>query len=180
METIKYRPITANTPIEQNPKPKINRYQKLDELFSYIKLKVEALLWILVFAFIYHKTEIVKEIFTNPKISHGFLLVFKVTVGINFVCCLYVLYITYYLKIKNYDEYSTFITPVAAVSVLISFFSFIVVIFPIYGFKSFLIAPFLSFGFMMISHFIPFKGELNTLTLFLIFLGLIYFGYHFY
>ena len=83
-----------------------------------------------------------------------------------------------YLGYKDYEDYSPRITHLGSACMLISFLSLIIATYPIYKAWSLLIVPILCFGFMMLAHFIPFDGKLNTFIIFTAFGLLCWHFYH--
>lgn len=147
---------------------------------EYVRMKAEAAVWVAIFLYTFHKSQFVKQLLTNPRVTQPFLTLFSVCLGVNLSVTIFILYLTYARGIRDYESYSPNITPFAAVSGLIGFLSLLVAVFPVYGFLSFVVVPALTFGLFMFSAFIPFKGELNVFCLFGLMGFLAYAGLHWY
>lgn len=177
MSKVPYESVNTTDSVNLGPK----KYRNPDNDWTdYLKQKIEAGVWVAVFLFTFDRSQIVKQLFTNERVTRPFLIIFLTCLGINFSVTLFILYLNYAKGIRNYEEYSSAITPMSATAGFIGFLSFIVAIFPVYGFLSLVIVPVLAFGIMMFSAFIPFRGELNVFFLFLIMLLLVYVGYYWY
>jgi hypothetical protein len=162
---------------ENDEIPKASPQQQLSDTWSYIRTKIEALVWITIFLFVFERTKIVKELFNNPKINELFLTIFITAFGINFAIILFVSLVVPYLGYQKYEDYSPHITPFGSVVMAVGFFSLIIAIYPVYGLWSLLIVPILGMGFLMFAHFIPLHGNANSLVLFCIFTGLLVYGW---
>lgn len=180
MKRVQYHQVEKEKENEKMIDPRENIHKKTLEWSNYIKCKIEAGIWVILFLFTFHKTEFVKQLLTNSRVTKTFLTVFFVCFGINIAICVFILVLTLVLKFRDYEEYSPLITPFSAVSGLVGFISLIIAVFPVYGFLSLLIVPLLGFGLMMFSHFIPLKGDLNTFCLTLLLGGMSYYQYHYY
>jgi hypothetical protein len=166
-------------PIEKKNLSSSDQISKANDQWSKIRSKIEAVVWVVVFFVVYHKTRIIKEMFTNPKINQLFLKLFLVGFGVNFMIIIFVAVVLPLWGFDRYEDYSSQITPFGSVIMLISFLSAIISVYPVYGILSILIIPILGMGFLMISQFIPLKGNLNSLVLFAIFSVLLVYGYYF-
>ena len=177
MDRQSYTSLKRNEHDETAP---VSRPKELSNTWGYIRTKIEALIWTLVFFFVFKRTKIVKELFNNPQINELFLMIFLIAFGINFAIIVFVSLVVPYLGYEKYEDYSPHITPLGSVIMAVGFFSLIIAIYPVYGLWSLLIVPILGMGFLMFAHFIPLKGNANSLILFCIFTGLLVYGryYH--
>ena len=152
---------------------------ELSDTWSYARTKIEALVWVAIFFFVFERTKIVKELFNNPKINELFLMIFLFAFGINFAIILFVSIAIPCMGYERYEDYSPHITPLGSVIMAVGFFSLVIAIFPVYGFWSLLIVPILGMGFLMFAHFIPLQGNANSLVLFCIFTCLLLYGHYY-
>lgn len=178
MSKAAYQPVNTGEQNQTEKRPPMRRPG--EEWAEWFRSKIEAGIWIAAFIFTFHKSQIVKQLFTNPRVTQPFFILFLTCLGINFAVTLFILYLNYFKNIRDYETYSPQITPFAAVAGFIGFTSLIVAIFPIYGFLSLVIVPVLGFGLMMFSAFIPAKGELVTFGLFAIMAAFAAIGYYAY
>ena len=91
MQNMEYQPVSnPQLPPKTRPTP----YALTNTWGDYIKLKIEAAVWVAVFLFTFHQSQFVKQLLTNPRVTQPFLTLFFICLGINISVTLFILFLS--------------------------------------------------------------------------------------
>ena len=169
---------------EDNPRspptaPTEDHRTKYARIRKQIFTKIEALCWVIVAFIVFTQTDFLRNLLKNPEANQLFLKIYLVSVGASFSVIFFVSVVLPIQGYQNFEDYSPYILAVNNFFMIFAFLSCIVAVYPIYGLWSLLMVPVMVFGFLMITHFIPCKGNWNTFFLYLVFCGVLLYGYYF-
>ena len=171
----KYRPIDKKAP--DNKEEEENPQDKYERIRSTILKKIEALIWVIVSVMVFVKTKFLHHLLHNDKANQIFLKIYLLSGGACFSILFFVTVVLPYRGYNRFEDYSENILIINNFFMIIAFLSCITAIFPIFSFWSLLMVPLFCMGFMMTAHFIPFKGNTNTLVQYLVFIAIFIYGY---
>ena len=175
----RYEKIKREENLSENLKKKEaeNDYKKkYANIRKQIFLKTEALIWVVVSFLIFDRTNFLKNLLLNKKCNQLFLKINLLSTGAGITIVLYATIILPFFK-KESEKLSNKLVILTNFFMIFAFLSCFITIFPVYRWWTILIIPIQCMGLLMLGHFIPFKGGLNTFLTYFV-LGLIFlYGY---
>lgn len=122
-----------------------------------MKVKLEAFVWVGLSAYLIYYSNFFKVLYSHDLVNELFFGIFMITVGLNVAIAIYVaIILPYILGIKeDFDKYSPKLVYLGAISGVLSFFSLIICIWPVFGFYSPPMVFIFLLGYINTSHFLP-------------------------
>eukprot|EP00736_Rhodelphis_marinus_P013728 Rmarinus@m.21219 len=121
------------------------------------KLKLEALLWMGLMAWVVHTTDFVNTVLYNPQIDWVYLSLALICFAIDIIVYIYLaIYVKHILKsTMDWNDYAPKAIPIATASGLLCGVFWVKAVFPVYRWWSFPILCSVGMGMMMSLHWVP-------------------------
>eukprot|EP00347_Sterkiella_histriomuscorum_P020286 403338390 len=140
------------------------RKRKWVRRFHMVNDRGQALCWITACAFMIYKTNFFRQVWENPHKVTFFFDLAMIGIGINIAFMLYMtVYLPYIKRInEDFETYCPQLIPVVTVIGIVSFFSLLIALWPIWGWLTPIMMFILFMGYTMLLMFLP-GGFLGTI-----------------
>lgn len=129
----------------------------MKKVLKWLRVKAEAVAWVLGSAYLIYSSNFFKVLYHNERINELFLALFLISICLNVCIAVYVTVIyPYILKIKEpWEKHSPRLLYMGTISGLLCFFSLIIAVWPVFGFKAPLMIFVFLMGYINSAHFLP-------------------------
>ena len=159
-----------------NTSGQTNYRKKYQQIRKKIFLKAEALVWIVASFLIYDRTNFLKNLLLNKKCNQLFLKINLLSTWAGITIILYATVILPLLK-KDSEKLTNKLVILTNFFMIFAFLSCFVTIFPVFRWWTLVMIPVQCMGLLMLGHFIPFNGMLNTLLTYFVLILVFLYGY---
>ncbi len=152
--------------------------RKLKYYSSYLLIKIEALFWVGLSLIVLLKTNFIKVLLHSHKCSPLFRKLYLICTGISVSIIMNETIIQKLYPSKNRSmAIENKMILLTNIFVIFAGIFCIVTVWGVYGWLSLLMIPLFGMGLLFMTHFVPFKGILNTFLIYLVLLAVLVYGY---